>query len=272
MCNYRKILVYKNKQINNKNMGKPPYFWDNVWSAEEFKHELRLFLQFRPSKSIKYRIIRKFITKKKIMKPTIVSIGCGSSLDILYTSKKLHLKPYLLDISPEALKLSKENSERFKIDSVVKHGNILNIPLPSNFADIVYSGGVNEHFMGDDRLKTFDEMIRVAKSDGLIIIEVPHANSPIYRLGKYVREKIGTFKILEVPYSTKEVEKILSSISRKYTFEYEIIKESFLPSLVWLVPGRSYAVKKWFARVVNKRTLLDKYFGNALIVKIEKRK
>lgn len=248
-------------------MKEKPYFWSEDWNDNSFHENFYNLLISRPENSAVFTNVVKFLrqnhnkTRKKI-----VEIGCGSGLLTLYMSKKLYLQPFLLDISPTSLKLVKESSEKLNIKSIVSYGNILKIPLPNDFADIVWSGGVNEHFAGKERIKTFQEMIRICKSNGLIIISVPHSNAPFYRFGVFVRKILGKWSLFEIPYSKEEIIKILDSLSKNIS--YEFFYEGFLSSILWMLPaGRLKRLSSYLNSI--KLPFFDK-FGGSIIVVIKK--
>jgi len=97
----------------------------------------------------------------------------------------------LLDISQEALAISRRVFQRSGQPFRGVQGSIFGIPLADEAYDVVWNAGVLEHFYRDEQLSALRELTRVLKRDGLLITLNPSAKGWIYRLGKYIREKRG---------------------------------------------------------------------------------
>ena len=114
---------------------------------------------------------------------TILEAGCGTSESLVRIAKKAkHVTAF--DISPKALQLSKQNFEKHRIQKSkysLALGNIQKMKFKDNTFDIVFNTGVVEHF-DDDKInnKPVEEMVRVAKKGGKVVILVPMIYTPYY--------------------------------------------------------------------------------------------
>lgn len=111
----------------------------------------------------------------------ILDVGTGTG-HLLKVAKESGLKVYGTDISPEAIRVSKENVPEAGLR--VAPGE--NLPFPDKFFDYVVCFGSLEHFLDMD--KGMSEMVRVAKPEAKFMIVVPNRN---YFLWKF-RGEYGT--------------------------------------------------------------------------------
>ena len=114
---------------------------------------------------------------------TVLEAGCGTSESLVKIAKKAK-KAVGIDISQKALDRSKINFDKYRIPhekySLVC-GDIQKMKFKDGSFDIVFNTGVVEHF-DDDKInnKPVEEMARVAKKGGRIVILVPSVYSPFY--------------------------------------------------------------------------------------------
>lgn len=107
---------------------------------------------------------------------SILDVGCGDGfylhlLCVLFPKAKI----VGIDSDKNALRSAYIN---IKYENVkIKYGNIYNLNFESNSFDVVLASEVLEHLQDD--FKGLKEIHRVLRSDGLLLISVPHANYPI---------------------------------------------------------------------------------------------
>lgn len=109
----------------------------------------------------------------------LLDVGCGTGY-LLKEADKRGLETYGVDISEEAVEISKKISSNSKI--LLGKGEQLK--FPDNFFDYVTCIGALEHFI--DIEKGVKEMVRVAKKDALLCIVVPNIN---YIFSKFRKSK-----------------------------------------------------------------------------------
>jgi len=113
----------------------------------------------------------------------VLEAGCGTSESLVRIAKKAE-KVMGIDISKKVLVRSKVNFDKHKVSknkySLVL-GDIQKMKFKDNTFDITFNTGVIEHF-DDNKInsKPVEEMVRVTKKGGKIVILVPSVYSPFY--------------------------------------------------------------------------------------------
>ena len=80
-----------------------------------------------------------------------------------------------VEICPSAIKIAKRMLEARKITNyLLIEGDILHMPIKNNMIDLVYGGGVIEHF--EDTQPVVNEYFRVLKKGGISFNTVPYLN------------------------------------------------------------------------------------------------
>ncbi|OGM99545.1 MAG: hypothetical protein A2817_01155 [Candidatus Yanofskybacteria bacterium RIFCSPHIGHO2_01_FULL_39_8b] len=109
----------------------------------------------------------------------LLDVGTGTG-HILRAAQEAGLKIYGTDISPEAIRVAKDNVPDANL--TVAAGE--NLPFSDNFFNYVVCFGSLEHFL--DMNKGINEMIRVAKPEARFMIVVPNRNYFLWRFrGEY---------------------------------------------------------------------------------------
>jgi len=115
-------------------------------------------------------------------KGTLLDIGCGCG-EFLSFAKKDGWSVYGTEISPFA---SEYISKTYKID--ISIGNLEDISYPSGFFDVITIWHVLEHLTNPR--KTLQEVSRIIKKNGLLVIAVPNFRNYIYRfIYKIIKRK-----------------------------------------------------------------------------------
>jgi SAM-dependent methyltransferase len=192
--------------------------WDRIWSDKD-----RLTSGAGGSfvsRDIIYRtvlgILRKEIPTlegKRILEP-----GSGSGLVSLELGR-LGADVYLLDISSEALVLAAKAFARAGTPHESVQASILDIPFGDDEFDITWNGGVVEHFSLDQQVRILNEMIRVTRPGGRVIVIVPSSNAPIYSKAKAYADRRSAWQPgYEEPMGTLEntIEQTRGSLVREY--------------------------------------------------------
>lgn len=191
--------------------------WDEFYSdkAKFEDYEKRYQLYLEDNFTNVYRQLSEYKDFKK-QKTVFLEIGCGP----MFLARTLADRCDLvigIDFSLEALKTAQIMLERNKIKNyLLIHGDIKNIPIRDNCVDILYGGGVIEHFT--DTYKAIEELYRVLKPEGISFNTVPHLNigSLTYR---QVWGNIPNFPIIK---QIAEFIHIKLLRSKHMTFGYEL--------------------------------------------------
>lgn len=124
----------------------------------------------------------------------VIEVGCGSG----YTSFELArrgARVSLLDISPGSLAVARGV---FDAGRVPVYGcyleDALECSLPSESFDVVWNGGVLEHFMdGRDKQRLLCEMSRLARPGGVVVVLVPNHYCIEFQLVQAVQKLLGSW-------------------------------------------------------------------------------
>jgi ubiquinone/menaquinone biosynthesis C-methylase UbiE len=111
----------------------------------------------------------------------IIEIGCGSGFTSLALAK-LGTHTALLDISQKSLDLALEAFAKQNLALPEAYlRDALNNQLPDNSFDFAWNGGVIEHFFDDGKKQLIQEMLRIVKPGGKVIILVPNSDCRTFR-------------------------------------------------------------------------------------------
>ena len=126
----------------------------------------------------------------------ISDIGCGCGRNLVYSSKYAS-KLIGVDLSKQSLEFAKNFLQSDNLELVI--GNNLDIPLESNYSDLVISDGVCHHT--GNTVKAFKECVRILKPKGILYLAVYKKYRYYPFLYKYVgsilrllnKTKVGNF-------------------------------------------------------------------------------
>ncbi len=105
----------------------------------------------------------------------IIEVGCGSGFTSVLLAET-GAECALLDISGEALNVARAAFAQAGLaEPRCYNEDALDNHVPSGAFDVVWNGGVIEHFDDDGKRKLIREMWRMAKPGGVVVILVPNA-------------------------------------------------------------------------------------------------
>lgn len=233
--------------------------WENIWSQTE-EEQLK---NWEEMGNLIFPSIEKEIGE--IGNKYILEAGCGTGLVSLWLAQK-NGKIFLLDNSKPALYVNKKIQQKIKTNATSICASILKIPLKKDSFDIVWNGGVLEHFSSTEQEKIIAEMSRVCKLGGKLIILVPYAHAFLYRIGKYFAEK---HKLWEYGYEKPfiSLKSLLTKNGLIVLKEYNIAYETTIGYITYL-PINSF-LKKLLTKILLKaKTLLKHVLNGYLIITI----
>ena len=220
-----------------------------------------------------YRLLKRLIELPEDRKLKIIEIGCGSgarTLSLLKEFPSFRLDVILVDYSKTALRYAQKNAEKNKVVANFVLADAFNLPFSRETFDIAWNEGVNEHFVGLKRFLIFEEMIRVAKERGQVIVIVPNALNIPYQMRKRILQSLRSWEYgFEKPFSIFELKNILESLNTiPVKFGGVIVLTSFLelmPTKVVIDKILSGKVKKQSgglrARMVGIEIDIENIFG-----------
>ena len=143
----------------------------------------------------------------------------------------------LLDISKTALEFA---SKYFKIKGIKGgefiQGDLLSMPFPDNYFDVTWNGGVIEHFYDNGKKEALEEMARVTKPRGKLIVQVPNKYSFPFCLVKTLSECRGRWEFgYEDLISARKLRKLFSAAG---IHDIQIFTFNPIVSWWWLPFGR----------------------------------
>lgn len=154
----------------------------------------------------------------------IIDLGCGEGKFLKLVEENFkNVKTFGIDIEPRVLEIKKF------LRAEIKVADIRNSGFPDVFFDVVFCLDALEHF--ENLEKPVDEIKRILKPDGLLIISLPTENL-FYKLGRLAIK--GTMSEKEGPcssshfYNAKTIERFLCSNG------FKVSKKALLPAIPFL--------------------------------------
>lgn len=163
--------------------------WDEYWKGRDAFNVERII-----ESDSYYRLLKRLIDPPRDRN---LEVGCGSgirTLALLREFQNYRLRTTLCDLSPSALAFARKNADHNRIAANFALADAFKLPFPDKSFDIVWNEWVNEHYHGGDRQLIFNEMARVCKPGGQVVVVVPNALNPPYRLWKKVLEIQGRWE------------------------------------------------------------------------------
>lgn len=127
---------------------------------------------------------------KQISPPLkILEAGCGSGKGSLLLKSNIE-KLTLLDISEEALKLAQFFAKQIKNENIryieYIQGDLFKLPFEDNSYNLVWNAGTLEHYDKSCIKKIIEEIARITKRNGFIVIGIPNPKSLAFRKAKFL--------------------------------------------------------------------------------------
>lgn len=124
--------------------------------------------------------------------PKVLEAGSGSGKGSILLGKAVDRT--LLDISHDALEYAKLLAKKFGATNIsFVEGDIFASPFKTRSFDLVWNIGVVEHYEQPDATKLLENMIRVTKPGGHVVIGVPNFRSPPIIKAKLLNRRLFRF-------------------------------------------------------------------------------
>jgi len=201
--------------------------WDAVWEKHYDKEENTFYLEAERI-SQRWHHIKSAVEKNFQPGETVkvLEIGAGRGTVSLLLGREFNAEINILDFSDKAIEISKDFYKQFDMPVKFIKADALNLPeeLLGRF-DIIYSGGLIEHF--EDPSDIVSAHFKTAKKKGLVIISVPNALCLPYRIYKFFAERSKKFDVgFERPFSFQKLKK---TAVRHGVTDYSISGTRFIP-------------------------------------------
>lgn len=135
--------------------------------------------------------IDKLLSQTTKSPASVLEAGCGSGKGSLLLKSNINLT--LVDISDEALNLAQSLAKKLNKDDKIKYiqANLFDLTLQNNSYDLVWNAGVIEHYNELEVKSLIEEMARVTKVGGYLIIGVPNPRSLAYKKAAILGSSVG---------------------------------------------------------------------------------
>jgi len=220
--------VYAANEINPETLDEVVRGWDRFWAQEkaaamaativtDFPYPL-------PGRSLHYELLANYITglfdnngHRGIEGKRIIDFGSGSAMILLSLARK---NAYVTGIDRSIM--AKEfgmylfDKDGLGAQANLITGNFYETGLDDEQYDVAITSGVFEHRTDKQARKLLEEMIRVTKPGGYIVIAVPNDNSNFYQRFKTNEREIKKSNpgIVEIP---DEEERYKDNKGTRYT-------------------------------------------------------
>lgn len=121
---------------------------------------------FKGMRAINISLLTKFLGNKSNLK--ILDVGCGTGAALVYLDR--FGSGYGIDLSVDAVRLAKKVVSK---KWVIKRGNAISLKFPDSTFDLVICLDLLYHSWVKDNDKALNEMYRVLKKGGLLLIREP---------------------------------------------------------------------------------------------------
>ncbi|MBN1596057.1 methyltransferase domain-containing protein [candidate division FCPU426 bacterium] len=154
---------------------RPAGAW-HVREAEERKSGRRPF----------YALVSQALQGRK--QPRLLEMGCGPALDAIILGRLHKVETHALDRSAQALRLAALAARRLRSPLILHQADARATGLADAYYDVIFSQGLIEHF--PDPQPVWQEMTRLLKPGGCVVVDVPQACNP-YSLIKWGHRWLG---------------------------------------------------------------------------------
>lgn len=149
----------------------------------------------------------------------VLDLGCGFGRHLIYLAEE-GFEVTGIDISQEAVKMTKERLKEKDLEAKAVQGDMANIPFSNEEFDAVLAITVIGHATKPDITKTVKEIYRVMKKGGLFYGNIPSKGDSRYDTGEVV-EKGETYRTHEYGFGRgmKEIHSFYTEEEIKGLFE-----------------------------------------------------
>jgi len=120
----------------------------------------------------------------------VCEVGCGSATTSAFLAG-LGARITLLDLSVGLLDFARRLFGRLGHRASLVRGNGLSMGFRDGSFDVVWNGGVIEHFTDDGKVELLREMWRVTRPGGVLYLTVPNGHDWPFILGKAIAQWRG---------------------------------------------------------------------------------
>ncbi|MBN2095569.1 MAG: methyltransferase domain-containing protein [Candidatus Aenigmarchaeota archaeon] len=154
-------------------------FWDKTWEGSRLGHYAKISSLMAANYDF-HRLLKRHLEKKKGAKRKAIELGSAKGLELVYFAKEFGYEPWGIDYSEHGCEMARLNLKKAGLDGKIICADLFKSKLPKKSFDLVYSGGLIEHF--ENPGKVVEKHAELLKKGGLLIITIPnYGKSSIYR-------------------------------------------------------------------------------------------
>jgi ubiquinone/menaquinone biosynthesis C-methylase UbiE len=214
--------TYKNPETDVQKKKSTRSHWENFWSAKKDVHEVY---------SNDNRVLRHVLKMTNLEGKRVLEVGAGTGRDS-FGMVEHGASVFMLDYSKNSLNIIKNIATDEKVDVNPVGGNAFALPFANDSFDLVFHQGLLEHFREKEANALLKENIRVLKSGGLLLVDVPQRYH-IYTVMKHILIAFDKwFAGWEREFSVRELDMLLRSLGVVPLYHYG---EWMYPSLLYRV-------------------------------------
>ncbi|MBI5213368.1 MAG: class I SAM-dependent methyltransferase [Nitrospirae bacterium] len=244
---------------------------ESAWDLEHFditKSEMNERIKMCSS-YLGWKHTIRLITDKEIPfnKLKVAEVGCGTGTFSLILGL-LGASITLIDFNQKVLEGAKKIYNLYDCKAEFIKADCLDVPpkeITGTF-DLVISGGLAEHFIGEDREQCIRYHKLLLKDGGFAFIGVPNRFSPFYQGIRLFRKLSGTWSFdVEVPFSNMELKRIAKIVGFKEAYvignaplrrDFLVYSRGFVSALVDIFPkGFSRKIRTWKTNIKVQKGL-----------------
>ncbi len=258
-CLINKKLNLPNQDLINRKS------WDNYYK----KNSKSLSLSKNNYYANEYVLLRKQIEQAREVKDSIfLELGCGE----MFFGQKIAPECQLVigvDYSLEAIKTAEQLLNEKKIKNyILILEDIRHIPLKNNSVDIIFGGGVIEHFK--NTRESVNEIYRLLRPGGISFNTVPALNlgsltyrqlwgnvpnvSIIKEIFEFIHIKVLKAKHMRYGYEMSFLASTIANIHSQAGFRKVIVDKYEVPLVLEYIPKK---LKPLFSRIINEVGFLN---------------
>lgn len=142
---------------------------DRIWSheAESYNPDMDRSPDYLAHFEVVSRSLGNLSGKK------ILDLGCGTGITSAYLAGQ-GARLVLVDISRTSLNFARRYFRRQKLKGEFIRGDMFRVKLPPSSFDVVWNGGVIEHFTDKEKIRLIKIMWKLLKPGGQLLITAPN--------------------------------------------------------------------------------------------------
>lgn len=231
----------------------------------------------------KERILEVFSCLPKLRDKRVCDVGCGIGTFTIETAKRGGIVVGL-DTYTAAIQIAKSSIKRHRVEALVVQADAYSMPFRDNVFDIVIGADIIEHLTKPTL--SLQEIHRILKRSGILVITTPNAKSLFYSLLhlnlKYLLLKNSSTRVFT---SNRDRAHRYVGHCNKYAcsgliqeVERSGFKVTHIGTFNWYWPintpltkmGRRFIRSKLYRKLI-KGKLQDRYFGHDILLVCRKR-